>query len=85
MSCSDDSQSASFSAADDFYDAGEMGCGELILKLKLRMLKLAPQQILHLIALDSGAIEDLPAWCSMTGHPLLNSQHPHYWIARRID
>jgi tRNA 2-thiouridine synthesizing protein A len=70
---------------DDRFDAGEMGCGELIIKLKVRMQRLQPSQVLHLIALDNGAIEDLPAWCRMTGHQLKMSQHPNYLIERRME
>jgi tRNA 2-thiouridine synthesizing protein A len=69
----------------DRYDAGETGCGELIVKLNGRVKKLQPHQVLHLISLDSGAIEDIPAWCQLTGHRLLRADHPDYWIVRRAD
>lgn len=62
-----------------------MGCGELILKLNVRMKKMPPDAVLRLTALDPGALEDIPAWCKMTKHKLVHSAHPDYWIKRRKD
>ncbi len=67
------------------WDAGDMGCGELIVLLRARMLALRPGELLHLTASDPGAKEDLPAWCGMTGHGLRTAIHPEYWIERRRD
>lgn len=69
--------------ADQEWDAGEMGCGELVLELRTRMRALAPGQVFRLVAHDPGAPEDLPAWCSMTGHSLLSAEHPVYHIQRK--
>jgi TusA-related sulfurtransferase len=44
------------------WDAGDMGCGELIVVLRERILALEPGQVLRVIARDPGAPEDLPAW-----------------------
>ncbi len=64
------------------WDAGTMGCGELVLELRFLMADLPKGAQLHLTALDPGAPEDLPAWCRMTGHRLLRTSHPEYWIER---
>jgi tRNA 2-thiouridine synthesizing protein A len=64
------------------WDAGAMGCGELVLELRFRLADLPAGARFHLIATDPGAPEDLPAWCRMTGHRLLTSEPPHYWIER---
>ena len=64
----------------DEWDAGEMGCGEIIILLKLRMQKINPAGVLKLTARDQGAPLDLPAWCRMTGRRLLRAAHPDYWI-----
>jgi tRNA 2-thiouridine synthesizing protein A len=64
------------------WDAGEMGCGELLMELAGRMKKLLPGQILELRALDSGAIEDIPAWCGLTKYNLISARHPVYLIRR---
>ena len=65
------------------WDAGGIGCGDLVLELRIRLQRLQPGQILKLIATDSGAQEDLPAWCRMTKHTLLYSRHPVYLIKRK--
>ncbi len=67
------------------WDAGEMGCGELLLMLKLRMRGLAPGAVLRVIARDLAAPEEMPAWCRLTGHTLVAAAHPVYDIRRRPD
>ncbi len=65
------------------WDAGDMGCGELVLELRSRLDTLKPGQIMKLIARDPGAPADVPAWCRMTGHPLIGGQPPVYLIQRK--
>ena len=69
--------------ADAEWDAGDLGCGDLVLELRMRLQSLKPGKVLKLTARDPGAPEDLPAWCRLTGHSLLSSQHPEYWIRRK--
>ena len=47
---------------DQEWNAGELGCGDLVLELR-RRLREAPGQMFKVIALDLGAPEDIPAWC----------------------
>jgi tRNA 2-thiouridine synthesizing protein A len=70
---------------DDEWDAGDMGCGELVMHLRVRLKPMQPGQIFKLIARDPGAREDLPAWCRLTGHRLQYADHPVYLIGRRED
>lgn len=65
------------------WDAGDMGCGELVLLLFQRMMKLQPGDVVKLRATDPGAPQDLPAWCNMTGHALTRAEHPLYWITKK--
>ena len=65
------------------WDAGDLGCGELVLELRLRLHAMQPGQVLRLTARDPGAPQDLPAWCRMTGHTLVSHEHPVYLIKRR--
>ena len=71
--------------ADAEWDAGDMACGDLVLELRQRMRTLGPGRVLRVTAYDPGAPQDLPAWCGMTGHPLLVARHPEYFIERRRD
>lgn len=52
------------------WDAGELGCGELLLKLRVRLRDM-PGRVIRLTARDPGAIEDIPSYCRITGHQLL--------------
>ena len=70
-------------AADAEWDAGDMGCGDLVMELRMRLHPMRPGEILKITARDPGAPEDLPAWCRLTGHTLVSSQHPNYWIERK--
>jgi tRNA 2-thiouridine synthesizing protein A len=65
------------------WDAGELGCGELVLELRLRLETLPPGKLFHLVARDPGAPEDLPAWCRLIGHTLVRAEPPNYWIQRK--
>ena len=74
-------QRVSHPLPDAHWDAGDMGCGELVVKLKLKLRnELSPGDILELTATDPGAPEDIPAWCRLTRNPLLFADHPNYYI-----
>lgn len=57
--------------ADAEWNAGDLGCGPLVLELRLK-LKAMPGKVMRVIALDPGAPEDIPAWCRITNNPLLH-------------
>ena len=65
------------------WDADDLSYGELVLELRMRMDAMPPGCILKLVARDSGAPADIPAWCRMTGHGLVEAAHPVYWIRRK--
>jgi len=67
------------------WDAGMMGCGELILELRLRLARLPPGALFTLMAGDPGVPEDLPAWCRMTGHHLREAAPPRFVIQRKSE
>jgi tRNA 2-thiouridine synthesizing protein A len=67
------------------WDAGDLGCGELLFALKLRMKDLAPGDRLRLVARDPGAKEDLPSWCNLTGHRLEKAEPPAFLIRKKED
>ena len=69
--------------SDAEWDAGDMGCGDLVLELRGRVEVLSPGRLLRLTARDPGAPVDIPAWCRMTGHALVSAQHPIYLIRRK--
>ena len=65
-----------------FYDGGETGCGELLLDLLLFMKKQPPDIVVSVRALDPGAPLEIPAWCRLTKHELISSDHPLYKIKK---
>lgn len=56
---------------DVVYDAGPAGCGELIMNVFLKVKQMKQGETIHVISYDLGAKEDIPAWCRMQGHSLL--------------
>ena len=71
--------------ADEEWDAGDLGCGEVLVMLRSRMRGIAPGRVLRLTVRDRGAPEEMPAWCRMTRRRLLRADHPHYWIEQRQE
>ena len=65
------------------WNAGDLGCGDLVLELMLRMKAMAPGHVLRLVASDPGAPADIPAWCRMTGHTLIEQHPPVYLIGKK--
>jgi tRNA 2-thiouridine synthesizing protein A len=72
-------------SADAEWNAGDMGCGELVMTLRLRMQGLPAGAVIRVTATDPAAPEDLPAWCRLCGHTLVAMNHPQYWIRRKGD
>jgi tRNA 2-thiouridine synthesizing protein A len=67
----------------DEWDAGDMGCGELVMALWLRMRNLPAGAVVRVTATDPAAPVDLPAWCRLCGHTLVAATHPVYLIRRK--
>lgn len=65
------------------WDAGDMGCGELVFELMMQLRALGPGQVFRLTTRDAGAPHDIPAWCRLTGHALVRAEPPHYFIRRK--
>jgi len=68
---------------DLIWDAGYLGCGDLVLLLRGKLRAMLPGKLLKVTALDPGAPEDIPAWCKMTGNRLVSQQHPLYFIRNK--
>lgn len=72
--------------ADAAWDAGDLGCGPLLLALRGR-LRSMPGQVLKVVATDAGAPEDLPVWCRISRNELLHHDAAtrSFWIRSRPD
>jgi len=67
------------------WEAGELGCGQLVFELRRQLDGVDPGDTLEVITHEAGAATDLPAWCRMTGHTLVSAEHPVYVIRRKTD
>lgn len=65
------------------WDAGDIGCGELIIELKRKISALTSGELIEVRATDQGAIEDLPAWARLTGNELVAMNHPTYTFKKK--
>lgn len=65
------------------FDAGDMGCGDLALELRIQLKSLAAGDVIQVLARDPGAPADIPAWCRMTGNLLVYQDHPVYLIQKQ--
>lgn len=65
------------------WDAGMLGCGELVIELRTRFVALPAGALFRLIARDPGVPEDLPAWCRLTGHRLVSAEPPVFLLQRK--
>ena len=72
-----------FDVVEHEWNAGDIGCGELVMALRQRLLALPPGSVIQVTATDPAAPEDLPAWCRLCGHSLISFNHPLYWIRRK--
>ena len=66
------------------WDAGDLGCGELVIELRFRLKAMQPGEVIRVHATDLGAPADLPAWCRMTKDTLVNydADAKMYYIRR---
>lgn len=66
------------------WDAGDLGCGDLVIRLRFRLKEMQPGEVIRVHATDAGAPLDLPAWCRLTGETLVahDAQRCFYWIRR---
>ena len=67
------------------WEAGETGCGALIVGLKREIHRIQAGELLQVTALDAGAAADIPAWCRLTGHTLVAANHPKYVLKKKDD
>jgi tRNA 2-thiouridine synthesizing protein A len=59
--------------ADQTLDCKGLSCPMPIMKLAKKMKELENGNILEMLATDPGSKPDVPAWCTKTGHELLEA------------
>ncbi|HVA89357.1 MAG TPA: sulfurtransferase TusA family protein [Chloroflexota bacterium] len=70
--------------ADAFYDAGDKGCGDGPLDdIAFLIRKMPAGQTLEIHATEPSVAVDLPAWCRLTGHRMVEHTGDHYLVRRK--
>jgi tRNA 2-thiouridine synthesizing protein A len=59
-------------------------CPIPVIRTQNRMKELAVGEELEVIATDPGALEDIPAWCRINGHEVLETHQENGEIRIRI-
>jgi tRNA 2-thiouridine synthesizing protein A len=70
---------------DEVYDSVDRGCGDFIIDLKQVMAEVPAGALLMVASRDAGAPIEIPAWCRLTGHDLIEAAPPFYLLRRRLD
>ena len=71
---------------DAVCDGGNLDCGSgLLLLIRKAVNEVPAGGVLEIRSTEISVREDLPAWCRMTGHTLVSTQHPVYLIQRKED
>ncbi len=55
-------------------DARNMLCPMPVIKAQNRVVELEPGDILDVVCTDPGAMNDIPAWCRINGHEVVDSR-----------
>ena len=57
----------------DSFDGGDLDCGNgLLLLIRKHIDPLTPGQLLEILSTETSVVEDLPAWCRLTGNELVS-------------
>ena len=54
-------------------DARYLLCPMPVIRVQSTVATLAPGDVLHVRATDPGALHDIPAWCRVHGHEVLDA------------
>jgi len=55
-------------------DARRMLCPMPVIRTQNFVAKLPPGDIVDVLCTDPGALHDIPAWCRIHGHEIINTQ-----------
>ena len=65
-------------------DARGLLCPMPVIRTQQKVATLAPGDVLEVIATDPGVLQDIPAWCRVHGHDLLEAVRKDREIAVRL-
>ncbi len=57
-----------------YLDARRLLCPMPVIRTQDTVNKLAPGEQVEIVCTDPGALNDIPAWCRINGHKVINTQ-----------
>jgi tRNA 2-thiouridine synthesizing protein A len=66
--------------ADAQLDARRLLCPMPVIKTQNRVRELNPGDVLTVICTDPGALSDIPAWCRINGHTVLDTRESDHEV-----
>lgn len=66
-------------------DARRLLCPMPVIKVQNKVNELATGDILEVVCTDPGALNDVPAWCRINGHKVLDSKRDDDLITITIE
>nr|WP_208321237.1 sulfurtransferase TusA family protein [Thiohalophilus thiocyanatoxydans] len=66
-------------------DARRLLCPMPVIRVQDALAALAPGEILEVTCTDPGALNDIPAWCRINGHRVLDTAQQDNEIVIRIE
>lgn len=55
-------------------DARRLLCPMPVIRVQNRVAELSPGETLEVVCTDPGVLHDIPAWCRINGHQILDSR-----------
>lgn len=66
-------------------DARRLFCPMPVIRTQNRVAELQPGDILEVVATDPGVLNDIPAWCRINGHRVLETAERDGEVVIRIE
>lgn len=66
-------------------DAKRLLCPMPVIRTQDKVMTLSAGEILQVICTDPGALNDIPAWCRINGHKVINTQQSQDEIMITIE
>jgi TusA-related sulfurtransferase len=66
-------------------DARRLLCPMPVIRVQNKVAELAPGEMLEVICTDPGVLSDIPAWCRINGHTVVETRRQDNEIVLRIE
>ena len=66
-------------------DARRLLCPLPVIKTQNKVKELQPGDQLEVLCTDPGTLNDIPTWCRMYGHTILDTHHDKFEILIRLE